>query len=99
MVDSQKTALTNYVYAATFKNDDLQVFGSVSDNSDLNVSVYQTLDKMKLGLKVGYKTDTKNTNFGAALSYKPNPTSKVITKIDHNCVVGMAYKLKLSPSR
>lgn len=96
MVDSEKSEISKHVYAINFKQSDVQVHATLTGHSDVDLSVFQKFKDMKLGFRVGWRPDTRETSFGAALRYKTSPTGKVKVKIDQHCVVGLAYKLKLN---
>ncbi|CAH8547472.1 unnamed protein product [Schistosoma margrebowiei] len=96
VVDSEKSEISKHVYAINFKQSDVQVHATLTGHSDVDLSVFQKFKDMKLGFRVGWRPDTRETSFGAALRYKTSPTGKVKVKIDQNCVVGLAYKLKLN---
>ncbi|KAH8876349.1 Voltage-dependent anion-selective channel protein 2 [Schistosoma japonicum] len=96
LVNSENAEISKQVYAVNFKQSDVQVHAALTGHSDVDLSVFQKFKDMKLGFRVGWRQDTRETLFGAALRYRTSPAGKVKVKIDQNCVVGLAYKLKLS---
>nr|CAH8846932.1 unnamed protein product [Trichobilharzia regenti] len=94
--DSQKNEISKQTFALNFKQSDLQVHCAVTGKSDVDLSVFQKCKDMKLGFRVGWRPETRETSFGAAVRYRTNPTGKVKLRIDQNCLVGLAYKLKLN---
>lgn len=97
VIDSQKPTLCKHVYAANYKQNDLEAYVSLTDHSAVDLSVFQKFKEVKLGFRLGWHNDTRESTYGAAVSYKPSPTGKIRMKVDHNCIIGLAYKVKLRP--
>ncbi|VDP76193.1 unnamed protein product [Echinostoma caproni] len=95
VVETEPFKLKKHVYTVGFKQDDLRLTASLIDHANIDLSVYQKHKDMKMAFKVGWKKETRETSFGAAVQYKLSPKSNVKVRIDHNCIVGVAYKLKL----
>nr|QQY02453.1 voltage-dependent anion-selective channel protein 2 [Cryptocotyle lingua] len=95
VVDTEPFKLTKHVYALGFKHEDLRVHASLTDHANVDLNVFQKRDDLKLGFRVGWKKETRETSFGAAVKYKVSPTSGVKVKVDQDCIVGLAYRLKL----
>ncbi|CAH8545634.1 unnamed protein product [Heterobilharzia americana] len=96
LVDSQKSEISKHILALNFKQSDIQVHCAVTGKSDIDLSVFQKFKETKLGFRVGWRPETRETTFGAALRYRTSPAGKMKIKIDQNCIVGLAYKLKLN---
>ncbi|THD20148.1 Voltage-dependent anion-selective channel protein 2 [Fasciola hepatica] len=94
-VDTEPFKLKKHVYTLGFKQDDLRLTASLIDHANIDLSVYQEHKNMEMAFKVGWKKETRESSFAAALQYKISSKSKVKVKIDNNCMVGLMYKLKL----
>ncbi|GAA42677.2 voltage-dependent anion channel protein 2 [Clonorchis sinensis] len=98
VVDTEPFKLTKHVYAVGLKHEDLRVHASLTDHANVDLNIFQKREDLKLGFRVGWKKDTRETSFGAAAKYKASPDSGLKVKVDQNCVVGLAYRLKLAKS-
>lgn len=95
VVDSDGMKLTKTVYAASYKQGDIELHGSITDHENIDVSVYQEHKDLELGFHVNWKKATRETGFGAAVQYEMSPKHKMKVKIDQNALIGLSYKLKI----
>ncbi|CAL8070047.1 unnamed protein product [Calicophoron daubneyi] len=93
--DSESAKLKKYVYAVGYKQHHLRADATLTDHSVVNLNVFQKLKDMELGFRVGWNKDTRATNFGAVVLYKPSKNTKLKAKVDQNGIVGLSYKVEL----
>lgn len=96
VVDTDPFKLKRHVYAIGFKHDDLRVHSSLTDNNDVDVTLYQERKNVEIGVNLGWRLDTKEKNYGAVVQYKPSSKSRVKVKVDQDCLIGLSYRLKMS---
>lgn len=94
-LDTDPVKLRKQTYAVGYKHDNLRVHATLTDHANVDINVYQETKDLDLGFRVGWKKETRETSFGAALQYKPSSKAGIKLRVDHNCFFGLSYRLKL----